>query len=210
MKKTFILIALSAVLLTLPLSGAFVGTRSLTASDSWVRTATFSATGAEPTALAVTERTYLTVNAAITANANGDGKIKIIYAPPGATAARFRFLGTTNNNANIYDVLTGCLARDPDDSTKLLNTDCEYSLRGTLTATTGTQASITTDYEMADTLALTASSDAASTSFWTIASPGTGTETVAEALLDVQGDNIIVLVPTTLACDGIVIVKFYP
>jgi len=181
---------------------AQVGSELTTPNFIWDTTASFLSAGTEATALADTERTYKTVAAAIAVGASGDDEIVIYPIPYGANAMRFRAIGLTNDGTVKVDVRTGTYDSRPKD--------CELVLRGTLTFTMGTQASITSGYEMARAVALTALSDVASTSDWTIATAG-GVESVAEAMLDLQGDDILVLVPIegSLTADAKILTKPY-
>ncbi len=167
---------------------AQVGSELCTPNFPWNTTAAFLNAGTEATALAVGERTFKTVTAAIAAAAaaSGDEEIVVYNIPYGTNALRFRAIGLTNDGTVQIDIHTGTFDGSTDD--------CELALRGTLTFTTGTQASTTADYEMARAVVLTASSDASSTSDWTIATAG-AVESIAEAMLDLQGDDILVLVP---------------
>lgn len=167
---------------------AQVGSELCTPNFPWNTTASFLSAGTEATALGVTERTYKTVVAAIAAAASGAGDEEIVIypIPYGTNGLRFRAIGLTNDGTVKVDVHTGTF----DGSTE----DCELALRGTLTFTIGTQASVTSSYEMARAVVLTASSDVSSTTEWTIATAG-AVESIAEALLDLQGDDILVLVP---------------
>lgn len=167
---------------------AQVGSELCTPNFTWNTTASFLNAGTEATALAVGERTYKTVTAAIAAASSGDGdeEIVIYSIPYGTNAMRFRAIGLTNDGTVKIDIHTGTY----DGATE----DCELALRGTLTFTIGTQASVTAGYEMARAVVLTGSSDVSSTSDWTIATAGAA-ESIAEAMLDLQGDDILVLVP---------------
>lgn len=189
MKKIVIGIVLGiGAVLAMAAVRAQVGSELCTPNFTWNTTASFLNAGTEATALAVDERTYKTVAAAIAAAASGDGdeEIVIYKIPYGTNAMRFRAIGLTNDGTVEIDVHTGTFDGDTED--------CELALRGTLTFTIGTQASVTSSYEMARAVALTASSDVSSTSSWTIATAGEA-ESIAEALLDLQGDDILVLVP---------------
>ncbi len=189
MKKIVIGIILGVgVVLCLAAARAQVGSELATPNVSWNTTASFLSAGTEASALAVGERTYKTVAAAIAAASSGDGdeEIVIYNIPYGTNALRFRAIGLTNDGTVEVDIHTGTFDGSTDD--------CELALRGTLTFTMGTQASTTASYEMARAVVLTASSDVSSTSGWTIASAG-AVESVAEAMLDLQGDDILVLVP---------------
>ena len=165
---------------------AQVGSELTTPNFTWNTTAAFLSAGTEATALAVGERTFKTVTAIIAAASSGDDEIVIYNIPYGTNAMRFRAIGLTNDGTVKIDVHTGTYDGDTED--------CELALRGTLTFTMGTQASVTASYEMARAVVLTTSSDVSSTSSWTIATAG-AVESIAEAMLDLQGDDIMVLVP---------------
>lgn len=167
---------------------AQVGSELATPNFPWNTTASFLSAGTEATALAVGERTYKTVVAAIAAAAaaSGDEEIVVYNIPYGTNVLRFRAIGLTNDGTVQVDVHTGTY----DGNTE----DCELALRGTLTFTIGTQASVTASYEMARAVVLTGASDVSSTTSWTIATAGAA-ESIAEAMLDLQGDDILVLVP---------------
>ncbi len=167
---------------------AQVGSELTTPNFTWDTTASFLSAGTEATALAVGERTFKTVTAAIkaAAPASGDEEIVIYNIPYGTNVMRFRAIGLTNDGTVQVDVHTGTYDGDTED--------CELALRGTLTFTMGTQASVTASYEMARAVVLTGASDASSTSAWAIATAGEA-ESIAEAMLDLQGDDILVLVP---------------
>lgn len=165
---------------------AQVGSELTTPNFPWNTTASFLSAGDEATALGTAERTYKTVAAAIAAAQNGDEKIVIYPIPYGTNGLRFRAMGITNDGTVSIDIWTGTFDGDTED--------CELSLRGILTFTVGEQASTVSSYEMARAVVLTAGSDKTSTSAWTIASAGIE-ESVAEAMLDLQGDDILVIVP---------------
>ncbi len=189
MKKLLIGFALGFIaVLCMAAVRAQVGSELTTPNFTWNTTASFLSAGTEATALGVGERTFKTVTAAIAAASSGDGdeEIVIYNIPYGTNALRFRAIGLTNDGTVQIDIHTGTFDGDTDD--------CELALRGTLTFTIGTQASTTASYEMARAVVLTASSDVSSTSSWTIATAGAA-ESVAEAMLDLQGDDILVLVP---------------
>lgn len=207
MKKLIVLLIFAVSLLfCMAAQRAMVGSELATPNFPWAVAATWTSADAEATALAVTERTYKTINTAIAAAANastGDGEIEIYTVPYGTNAIRIRAIGLTANGTIVVNILTGTY----DSSLE----DCEMVLRGTLTFTVGTQASTTSGYELADIVALTAASDAASTSDWIIANPATGSETVAEAMLDLQGDDKVVLVPIegSLTANSKILIKPY-
>ena len=105
------------------------------------------AAGDEPTDLAVDERTYTTVVAAIATAASGDGKISYARIPPTWNGVRFRCIGTTNNATVTYQIYAGTLGD---------GTDCEIAKVGQAAWTVGQQVSTTSTYEMADSLTWTA------------------------------------------------------
>lgn len=202
MKKLIVLLIFAVSLLfCMAAQRAMVGSELATPNFPWVAAATWLSAGDEATALAVTERTYKLINTAIAADASGDGKITIYTLPYGTNLIRIRAIGFAPGEGAIVDILSGTY----DGSTE----DCEMVLRGTLTFTMGLQKAAAAGYYLADTLALTAASDAASISHWTIANPAAGSETVAEGLLDMQGDDRLVLVPTVLSSNTKILIKPY-
>ena len=204
MKQRLLIVLCLAAILFIAAVRPQQGSELCTPNFPFAVAATWTSADAEATALAVGERTYKTIVAAIAAAANAstaDGEIEIYTLPYGTNAVRIRAIGITDNGSIVFDVLSGTY----DGSIE----DCEMSLRGTLTFTVGTQASAHgATYEVARAVALTASSDVASTADWAIASSG-AVESIAEALLDMQGDDLLVLVPTTLTADSKVLIKPY-
>jgi hypothetical protein len=167
-----------------------------TTKRAWVTLDSTSSAGTEPTDLAVTERTYATVVAAIATAANGDDEISIYGDDDGErreisswNGVRFRCIGTTNDGTATYEVDAGTLT--------IGGTDCNLAYMGQLAFTIGTQTSTTATYELADTLTAPSASDW--TSSWTSVTP-TGNR-VAEAKIDLQGADLLVLVPTTASAD---------
>jgi len=167
--------------------------------STWSVVSSTLAAGDNPDAIAVGERTFLTITAAIAADSNGDGKISIHRIDSSsitrANVARFRCIGTTDDSSIVYDIWSGTLGR---------SADCEFTYLGTLTFTIGTQVSTTSTYEMADTLAVTGGEVLSSTS-WVSASPEN--DRVAECAVDLLGDDTIVIVPTTVECDAKLLMK---
>ncbi len=189
MKKVLITVACTLlVVFCMAAVRAQVGSELTTPNFTWNTTASFLSAGTEGAALGVGERTYKTVAALIAAADSGGANSEIVIypIPYGTNTLRFRAIGLTNDGTVKIDIHTGTFDGDTED--------CELALRGTLTFTMGTQVSTTASYEMARAVALTASSDASNTSSWTIASPGAA-ESIAEAMLDLQGDDILVIVP---------------
>lgn len=201
-KLVILLIFVASLMFCMAARRAIVGSELATPNFPFAVAATWTSAGTEPDALAVGERTYKTIVAAVAAAATdaGDDEIEVYTVPYGTNAIRIRGIGITHTHAMVFNVLTGTYDGSIEDG--------EMVLRGTLTFTVGQQASTTTDYEMCDQVALTAASDAASTSDWTISNPG-DVDTCAEAMLDLQGDDIVILVPTTLASDAKVLIKPY-
>lgn len=158
------------------------------------------AAGTEPTDLAVTERTYATVVAAIAAAVSGDEKITIyriaesVETP--ANSMRFRCISVTDTAVNAFNVYSGTLGKD---------LDCELSLLGVLSFTTGTQASIVAGYEMASQLAVT--EGGTSTSFVGITTADD--DRIAETSIDLQGSDLLIIVPVTVGADCKLIGKSY-
>lgn len=175
-----------------------VAAQLITEQAEWFTLGSFLSAGDESNDLGVTQRTQSGVQSAIGANANGQGKI-IIYGPLpiAANAIRIRNIGLTAAGDHVYNIYTGA----SEDHNFV------YVLRGTLTFKTGSQASAILTYEFADLLTVTNTS--ASSTSWTVANPGDGSDLVAEAFIDLQGDDMIVIVPTTLDDNSKLLGKFY-
>jgi len=161
----------------------------------WVVLDTTSSTGTEPSDLAVTERTYQTVKTAIDTAASGDDEISVFDVPRSWNTIRLRAIGITDGGTATYQIYAGTLGdgnRDTDSTTA----DCELAYIGQFAFTIGTQASVTTDYELADTLVYTAS-DWTKTA--TVTSP-TGNR-VAEGEIDLAGADVLIFVASTVTAD---------
>ena len=174
-----------------------------TAHYEWIVADTTTSAGTEPTDLAVGERTYATVAAAVAADDSGDGEISICGDSAAEKAnmeswnlVRFRCRGITDGASIVYQIYLGTLV--------VGGTDCELAYAGQLGFTVGTQASVDTGYEMADTLAVTESDWVKS-----VASSSSADNRVAEAALDLMGANMIVVVASTAGCDCKLIIKGY-
>lgn len=175
-----------------------------TLNAEWEAIATTVSAGDEPTDLAVTERTYQTVKAAQIAATGGDEKISIFDIPSGWNGMRLRAEGITDNGTYTNQVYFGTLGdgnRDVDYTSDSAF-DCELSYAGQLAWVVGTQASITSGYEMADAVTVTAGEW---TKDWTSKSPGS--ERVAEARIDLIGADLIVIVPTAASADSKLLAK---
>ena len=176
-----------------------VAAQLITDQGGWEVLGSFLATGDEATDLGVAERTLSTIRAAINLAVAGDGKIIIVEnLNAGANAMRFRNIGLAAAGDHVYHLYTGSLGS---------NDDCAFVKRGTLTFKTGSQASTFAGYEYADLLTVTNTSS--SSSSWTVANPGDGTELVAEAFIDIQGDDTLIIVPTTLDDNSKLLGKYY-
>lgn len=165
----------------------------------WIPICTVLSTGDEPTALDANERTYSAALAAIAANVSGDGKITVFRLSKCIqtkdNAVRFRAIGITADQVLTFDVMSGVLGD---------NSNCSLSLLGTLSFTIGTQLSDTALYYLADTLTITAGD---SCSIWS--SKSLADNRIAEAMIDLMGDDVLVIVPTTVGCNGKLLAKFY-
>lgn len=152
-----------------------------------------TASGATATDLGVAERTYVTVLAAIATDAGNDGEISYARIPPTWNKVRFRCTGATNGGIITYQIYLGTLAG---------GTDCELVKAAQLAFVIGTQASITTDHEMADEVTVTEYCWVMS---WSSKNPSGNL--VAEAAVDVIGADVIFAVPTATDCDCRLLVK---
>lgn len=165
------------------------------ARPRWEVIDTTSSTGTEPSDLTVTGRTYQLVKTAIAAAQNGDDEISIFDIPRSWNTMRLRCIGITDDTTVTYQIYAGTLGdgnRDTDSTTA----DCELAYIGQYAFTIGTQASITSGYEMADLLTVTPSD-------WTKAATSStpGGNRVAESRIDLMGADLIVAVPTTAGSD---------
>lgn len=174
-----------------------------TPSIAWQVIDDTSETGDEPTDLSVTERTYQTVKTIIATGASGDDEISVFDVPRGWNAVRFRAQGITDNGTYTVQVYFGTLGDGFKDSDST-SADCELSYAGQLAWVVGTQAAVTSTYEMADAVTVTASDWV---SVWKSASPGS--ERVANARIDLEGADLIVIVPTVASADSKLLVRGY-
>jgi len=171
----------------------------LSSQIAWTVVDATTAADTEPDDLAVDERTYATVLAAIAAASAGAGDEEISYTsiPSTWNALRFRCIGATDNGAVTYQIYLGTLGGDAD---------CELAKAGQLAFVIGTQASITSGYELADQVTVTA---ADWTKSWGSASPGDTSEQCAEAAIDIMGADFLVVVPSATDTDCKLLVKGY-
>jgi len=152
------------------------------------------------TDLTVSQRTYTTVLSAISADAGNQAQISVykladsIESP--ANAMRFRCLSVTDGEVCTYNIYSGTLKSNPD---------CELSLLGTLSFTTGLQASLDVGYEMADQLTVTEGSTSAAF----VDTTNNADDRIAETRIDLQGADLLVIVPTALGADAKLLGKPY-
>lgn len=171
-----------------------------TSISSWSSINSVLSADGNATDLAVSQRTHVTAQAAITAAVNNQDQISVIRIAgnptSSANAIRFRCIGVTADTVCTYNVYSGTLQSNPD---------CELSLLGTLSFTIGTQVSTTTGYELADQLAVTEGDTSASF----INTTSAADERVAETFIDLQGSDILVIVPTAVGSDCKLLGKLY-
>jgi len=164
--------------------------------------------GDEPTALAVTERTFQTVNAAIIAGVSGDEKISFYGLPQGANSVRITAVGITNDGTYTVDIYSGVLDSTVDNAKKR-SRDCNLTFVCTLAFIIGQQTAVlpddSTGYEMAQSVGVT-------TGDWTgtIISEGTvDSDRTCEVRFDEFGDDVLVIVPTTCSANSMLLIKGY-
>ena len=171
-----------------------------TVVSSWTPVNDVLSADGNATDLSVSQRTYLTSQAAIVANANNQDQITIKKLTGSPTSPvnglRFRCMSVTDTSVCTYNIYAGTL---------LENADCELSLLGTLSFTTGTQASTVTGYEMCSQLTITEGGTSASFKETTTADD----DRIAETRIDFQGSDILVIVPTAVGADCKLLVKAY-
>lgn len=196
-KKVFFVMLL-AMIATVPFLLAIdkptVGSQESTPYGRWLVVAELPSAGAEPAFLSETERTYKLVQALILADVGGRGKVQVSVLDYGVNSVRFRLAGITDAGTIVTYVYSGAKDTYPD---------CDLVLRGILTFTVGTQVSIIPGYELADTMVITG--DEATTKSWVPVSPANNT--CAEGFIDLQGDDIVVTVGTTVTCDAKLLMK---
>jgi len=192
MKKYLLILGIVAVLC---IAATKLGEALITNQFEWVVVESCTSSGTEPTDLAVGERTYKTVVAAIAAAASGDDEIEIFRIPQYYNGGIFECIGISDNNSVTHQIYLGTLGN---------NDDCEIVKAGQLAWTIGTQVSTTSTYELADAVTATAY---CWTSSWSSSTPGS--ELVAQARIDFMGADILVVVTTTSACDSKLLLKGY-
>lgn len=161
-----------------------------TAVVRWNPLASVLAAGAEPSDLTVAQRTYLVANAI-------GGKV-IVYRiaknrDTRANAMRFRCASTADGAACTFVLYTGTLGSD-------VNIDCDLTYLGTLAFTTGLQQAVDSGYLMADQVTVTEGDTTAQPSAnWK--SRSVADDRVAEASIDLQGADVLIIVPTVVGSD---------
>jgi len=195
-KRVIVALVLIGLLAGVAWAIDLVHSETRTPQAKWQVVDTTTSADAEATDLAVTERTYATVVAAIAAATAGvgDGEISIYRIPDGFNAARFRCIGITGDGTATYQIYFGTLA--------VRGTDCELAKAGQLAFVIGTQASITSGYELADAVTVTSYCWPVS---WGSASPSGNL--VAEASIDLLGADILIAVPTTASANCKLLIK---
>ncbi len=158
----YLVLALIIVLSLLQISPATYNTTTkrdetslVTPQRPWVVIESCTSADNEATALAVDERTYILALAAqdacSTQTSVEDGEIEFYYIPQWVNGLRFRAIGIAEGGTYTVNIRAGTLGtgRDPGLAAEL-GTDSDTGLIGTLAFVVGTQASTTTDYELAD------------------------------------------------------------
>jgi hypothetical protein len=174
-----------------------------TARNTWVVLDTTTSSGTEPTDLAVGERTYQLVKTAIAVASSGEYEISVYDIPRDWNAARFRAIGVTENATVTYQIYFGTLGDGNLDSDST-TADCELAYAGQLAFVIGTQASTTTDYEMADAVTVTSSDWVAA---WSSKTPGS--DRCAEASIDLSGADVMVVLASTATANCKLLAKGY-
>ncbi len=162
-----------------------------------------TASGATASALGVTNRTYQAVKTLIAAAANNNDEISIFDIPRSWNGAIFNAIGVTENSTVAWDLHTGTLGEGNLDSAST-SADCALAYLGRLTFTIGTQGSLVSTFEFADTVTATPS-DKVST--WGSKSPGSNRK--AEARIDLDSDDLLIAVPITATSDCKLLGKGY-
>ena len=212
MKKSVLVIFVTFFVLLLGAARTAQRYQLVTHQDIWRVAEACTSADAEATALAVGERTFQTVLAAIAAatdRSTGDGEIEWYITPDSWNSIRFTAIGITDNGTYTVDVFTGSLSSAVKSTDSLAEAnakldDCNLTHIGTLAFVIGTQASTTSGYEMADAVTVT-TKDA--TTSWTSAS--NAADDTAEAVIDIQGANVIIFVPTTCTANSKLLITGY-
>ncbi len=108
---------------------------------NWTIMETENSADTQATDLAVTERTYQLVKAAIVAASSGDDNIGIFDIPRGWNTIRFRAIGITDNGTFTNQIYLGTLG-DGNKDKDSTNADTDLTYAGQLAWVVGTQTSI--------------------------------------------------------------------
>lgn len=166
----------------------------------WKVLDTTTMAGSEPNDLTATKgaggyggRTY----AAVIADTNsGALEVSVVTIPQTWNGIKFRCIGVTDNNTVTYQIYAGTIADVNTDGKIPTGSNCALVNIGQLAFTIGGQVSDTSGYNFADQVTVTSYT---TTKSWI--SYGAANDRVAQATIDLEGENILVLVPTTCNCN---------
>lgn len=165
-----------------------------TVMSPWVALNKAASSGASLSALGVAERTYSAVQDLASTRRASIFRVGDVRTT-GGNGIRIRCLGAADTNNMVYEVYIGTLAQ---------KSDCDLTYLGSLDFTTGTQVSSTTGYNLCSQVTVT---EGDTTADWDFESADD--DRVAEATIDLQGEDVLVIVPTTLGGDAILQGKLY-
>ena len=207
MKKK--LLWIPPILIVMLLLGAAATDTQLTTSQAkWVVAESCTSADAEATALAVGERTFQTILAAIRAASVGvgDGEIQFYTIPNSTNSIRVTAIGITNDGTYTVDIHAGTLGVDVDTAIRD-GTDCNMTKIGTLAFIIGQQTAVDPDkdtgYEMAQSVTVTSLENLKT---W-VPTGTVDSDRTCEAALDVVGADVLVIVPTTCSADSKLLIK---
>jgi hypothetical protein len=146
----------------------------------------------EPNDINILERTYLTVK---DVNKNGDSKIYVVRLAENWNEIRIRCIGENDNCDVNYIVYSGALGS---------GSDCSLTKVAKLEFKIGKQHSDTASYHLADTLTVTKYAYNGS-----IRSVSPENDYIAECKWDLQGDDVLVVIPTLSNTTSKLIAKGY-
>jgi hypothetical protein len=136
-------------------------------------------------------RTYL----AVIGDANtGAAEVNAVIIPGTWNSARFRLVGAADAGTVTYQVYGGTLPMGSGGTVNTTTANCALAYYGQLAFTVGTQLSDIAGYYFADQVTITTTNQDHPTT-WSFNS--TEDDRVAECRIDLLGDNLLVLVPTT-------------
>ncbi len=176
--------------------------RLQTTRNIWTTANNCVSAGDEPTALAVDERTFRTIDVARIADSSGDGKITFFDIPASANGLRFTSSGITNDGTYTVNIRAGTLGKTVAEA-RADGTDSNTTLIGTLAFIIGQQVSTDSDFEMAQSVIVTVGD---ATIIWKF-SGVVDSDRTCEARIDMQGADFIVIIPTTCSANSKLLVK---